>query len=431
MTKIGRNNPCPCGSGKKYKKCCLINPLQANLYSKDYFTLKGKRAEEVVQHLAERTFLTDWCYKNPSLQKGKELCDLLVIFDDVAIIWQIKDLKLHSDGKYKKSEVDKNLRQLSGARRGLFELKKPIELSNPRRGKETFNPKVVKEVFLISALVGKREVYFTFVERFKNLTIHVFNREFTQLVLNELDTISDFVHYLRTKEALIKTNKKIMLIGGEEELLAFYLMNGRSFEKFKDATMISIEEGCWEDLQSKPEYKAKKNADKISYCWDKIISRAHESGTKIYEFVARELARLNRFERRYYSKAFLEARIKAHKDKKDMFRRLSLGRDATYCFLFMDDPEPRERRKATLAAMCYIARGKYQNNKKVLGIATEKKIRPMCSYDFCLLEKPNWTKKDQETMEELQEETGIFTNLKTKILSEDEYPKLGVQSKTK
>jgi uncharacterized protein YecA (UPF0149 family) len=21
--KIGRNAPCPCGSGKKYKKCCL------------------------------------------------------------------------------------------------------------------------------------------------------------------------------------------------------------------------------------------------------------------------------------------------------------------------------------------------------------------------------------------------------------------------
>ena len=22
MKKIGRNDPCPCGSGKKYKKCC-------------------------------------------------------------------------------------------------------------------------------------------------------------------------------------------------------------------------------------------------------------------------------------------------------------------------------------------------------------------------------------------------------------------------
>lgn len=24
MAKIGRNTPCPCGSGKKYKKCCLM-----------------------------------------------------------------------------------------------------------------------------------------------------------------------------------------------------------------------------------------------------------------------------------------------------------------------------------------------------------------------------------------------------------------------
>ena len=22
--KIGRNEPCPCGSGKKYKKCCIL-----------------------------------------------------------------------------------------------------------------------------------------------------------------------------------------------------------------------------------------------------------------------------------------------------------------------------------------------------------------------------------------------------------------------
>ncbi|MGH7393345.1 MAG: SEC-C metal-binding domain-containing protein, partial [Candidatus Rokuibacteriota bacterium] len=22
--KVGRNDPCPCGSGKKYKKCCYL-----------------------------------------------------------------------------------------------------------------------------------------------------------------------------------------------------------------------------------------------------------------------------------------------------------------------------------------------------------------------------------------------------------------------
>ena len=27
MAKIGRNDPCPCGSGKKYKKCCLEKDL--------------------------------------------------------------------------------------------------------------------------------------------------------------------------------------------------------------------------------------------------------------------------------------------------------------------------------------------------------------------------------------------------------------------
>jgi tetratricopeptide (TPR) repeat protein len=25
MAKVGRNAPCPCGSGRKYKKCCLLS----------------------------------------------------------------------------------------------------------------------------------------------------------------------------------------------------------------------------------------------------------------------------------------------------------------------------------------------------------------------------------------------------------------------
>ena len=27
MNKVGRNDPCPCGSGKKYKKCCIDKPV--------------------------------------------------------------------------------------------------------------------------------------------------------------------------------------------------------------------------------------------------------------------------------------------------------------------------------------------------------------------------------------------------------------------
>ncbi len=34
FTKVGRNDPCPCGSGKKYKKCCLNNPDKKLPYQK-------------------------------------------------------------------------------------------------------------------------------------------------------------------------------------------------------------------------------------------------------------------------------------------------------------------------------------------------------------------------------------------------------------
>lgn len=31
MSAIGRNEPCPCGSGKKYKRCCALKTNKASL----------------------------------------------------------------------------------------------------------------------------------------------------------------------------------------------------------------------------------------------------------------------------------------------------------------------------------------------------------------------------------------------------------------
>jgi len=182
--------------------------------SKDYFYLKGKNAEKIVHDLAVKTFLTDWCYLTPKLPNGKELCDLLVVFDDIAIIWQIKDLKLNRQGEYNKAEVEKNLRQLSGARRQLFDLRTPLELENPRRVKENFDPATIKRIYLISVLLGKGEKKISLVREIKNYIVHVFTKDFTQIVLNELDTISDFTEYLRIKEAFLKKNKPLVIVGG-------------------------------------------------------------------------------------------------------------------------------------------------------------------------------------------------------------------------
>ena len=83
---------------------------------------------------------------------------------------------------------------------------------------------------------------------------------------------------------------------------------------------------------------------------------------------------------------------------------------------------PRDNRKAMLANMCFIARGKYQENTKVLGIATEKKYESGFSYDFCLINIPEWTEKDQRTMEELQQKTKILDSPIVRQTYETEYP---------
>lgn len=423
--KVGRNALCPCGSAKKYKECCLSVKGEGEttpIVPGTYFDLKGKKAEQLVHDLALKTFLTDWCYLNPQLPNGKELCDLLVVFDDVAVIWQIKDLKLDEDGSYKRLEVEKNLKQLSGARRQLFDLKTKIVLGNPRRGKEPFDAESIKDIYLISVLMGEGEDHFSLVETIRDYTVHVFTRDSTQIILRELDTITDFCKYLREKEKLVSQDKEITIIGGEEELLAEYLMNNHSFAGLSKYSRVIMSEGKWKSLQESAQFKAKKKLDKISYGWDNIIDRAHE-GSAQYELVARELARPNRFERRSLSKTFYDAHVKAHEDReKDLLRRIVVAEGVTYCFLFADDPEPRERRRAMLEKMCYVARGIHTQNRKVIGIATGKKIRPTCSYDYCVMYLPDWTEEHQRMMKEIQAKTGIFTNVQFGEFNEDEYP---------
>lgn len=50
--KIGRNDPCPCGSGKKYKSCCLLKQTQP---VKRKITATWLSAPKQV-NLMERTF---------------------------------------------------------------------------------------------------------------------------------------------------------------------------------------------------------------------------------------------------------------------------------------------------------------------------------------------------------------------------------------
>ncbi len=53
--KIGRNDPCPCGSGKKYKQCCLLKKGGGGIKRKLAAVWVNKPVKEGV-NLMDRTF---------------------------------------------------------------------------------------------------------------------------------------------------------------------------------------------------------------------------------------------------------------------------------------------------------------------------------------------------------------------------------------
>ena len=50
MSKVGRNDPCPCGSGKKYKKCCLVETF-VEVGKKE--SIEKRLIENIIQFIGE------------------------------------------------------------------------------------------------------------------------------------------------------------------------------------------------------------------------------------------------------------------------------------------------------------------------------------------------------------------------------------------
>jgi tetratricopeptide (TPR) repeat protein len=76
MTKPGRNAPCPCGSGKKYKKCCLplqetaakeTKRLSAEPVTADQFWAEADELDEISNRVVDLV-------KEGSLDEAEELC---------------------------------------------------------------------------------------------------------------------------------------------------------------------------------------------------------------------------------------------------------------------------------------------------------------------------------------------------------------------
>jgi len=158
-------------------------------------------SEEFVAELCEKSFLPFWSFPNPLGKKGKELCDVLVVCENTIIVISVKDIKVsdHPDDniqyeRWQKKAISSSVDQIYGAERFLKGVQTVILKDKIT---EVKLPEISKrEIFRIAVAFGKEDHYPLNNGNFGNGFVHVFDEESTFIVLNELDTFSDFVNYL-------------------------------------------------------------------------------------------------------------------------------------------------------------------------------------------------------------------------------------------
>jgi hypothetical protein len=428
------------------------------------------RTEQLLSELCDQTFLKLWSYSNPFKSDGKELCDLIAIFDDhVFLMFDRESRKFDTSEKdvlltwerWKKEVVDKQIKTAEGAKRYVSgqqliyldarqRIPLPVKIS-PQRLKvhkivvahgaaeacKNFSPDNIYGSLAISYAGDKSTSALPFMLDLDKVDpVHVFDSHNLEIVLRELDTVEDFVQYIVAKEDAIR-RYDFLLYCGEEDLLAHYFFNfDQQTKKHRIGTAdskvnsIMVGEGEWQDFVGSKQYKLKKEADKVSYLWDEIIQRtcdnalkgtligtadAFDSRSAIYE-----MAKEPRFSRRALSENMIRAIQNFPENLTGLARNLSFMPsffpETGYVFLQIKHPnisdydnEYRPRRQAVLQIACGAAKNKFPHLKKVVGIAIDApKFTDTNSEDFLLLECENWSTEDATQFHELNKDWKFF-----------------------
>jgi hypothetical protein len=325
-------------------------------------------SERYLAQLIRRTFLSLWSHANLFTDEGrkngkgdgKELCDVIVIFDNHIILFSDKHCAFpeHDDitiawRRWYHRAIEKSANQLYGAEAWLRRFpnrifldrkcSQPFPLVIPKVNNSRFHRIAVTRgscdkcrkfyggnssgsLCINTGIEGPAQPFNIGRINPHRGYVHVLDELTLEIVLSELDTISDFVDYLDKKENLLDKSGREILATGEEQLVAMYLTNINNdgvhdFIKIPDDRQFPmIMKGYWEDLINHPQYKAKKKADEISYAWDDLIEhfikhrdytvgRFPNSLTDV-EAVLRVLASESRLYRRVLSKQLLEVMSK-------------------------------------------------------------------------------------------------------------------------
>lgn len=190
-------------------------------------------SEQLVYDICRKSFLSLWSYANPLGKNSKELCDTLIVCDPDIIIISVKDVRItDSDDisidwkRWRKRAIDDSAKQIYGAERWIEGASHVIRSDGTIgiRLPEKQNRRIHR-VAIALGNQGKSPIAFG---DFGKGFVHVFDKVSLNIVMDELDTIGDFVEYLSAKERLYLSGRRTLFHGGEEDLLALYLHGGTS-----------------------------------------------------------------------------------------------------------------------------------------------------------------------------------------------------------
>lgn len=432
--------------------------------------------ERQVARLCEKSFFSLWSYPNLFKQKGSELCDNLIVFGNTVIIISEKTNEFKFDEenieivwKRWKKALEKSENQLKGAERWLKEHPERVFLDAKCEKKFPIAIPIENARFIkISVINGLNEVnkireracngelkipadMFIFTRDIENI-IHTLDEYTFPILFKELDTAADFISYFVQKEELLQSGKCFPFFPEETDLLVMFLSNinkdgtehcffSDDFSKF-DHIVIDNPEDPYPNFIKEELYLRKRDADKVSYVWDKLINNYCKSilerkliGDSSFVDqleVAQILASECRFSRRMLSENILHS-IKTY--TKSLIRRGTVmisfnQRDLAYLYLQIPKDEEetyeeyREKRNFFLLAYSMVFKKDNPQFNVVLGIGTEPpKFNSMLSEDFLLYRSDIQTPEEIEKANEIQEEFNILKKHKvTKVEHSDEYP---------
>ena len=424
----------------------------------------GVQGEEAVNRLAYHTYLKYWCYPNPRdiTGDGKELCDLLIIFKSHLIIISVKNYSFGGNyERYFKSTLKKAISQLQGAERKLLNNSRKIVFNHPDTGYFELVPENYDSVHRIIVNINTEPLFHPGGLSTKSDNFaHIFNWQSFFEIVTELDTIPEFIEYLKEREIVFKSKEFIMMLGDEDDwdvktnksfmeynaslveekkrfvlfsgseldLLADYFFNQRKFNEnfysieYKGATFNF--DGNWDEYLSRKQVKLKKEEDKVSYFLDEFVKREvlyrnHPQNIKI----ATELLSLSRFERRIFGKNFFEFwhRYKNENDENFLARRYGTINDIVISLVLYGKNMPHNNVMALmqLAVEGFCIWDNYKSNK-IISIAVSNELTNF-KYGFVEKVEP-FSESEEKEVKKTLKSLNWFQNIEEIKINYKEYP---------